>query len=261
MGVVFAPTLGGLLFNNYLWLCFIISGLAVFSSTVLIFLYVPKTMERAKITNTYEAQSTGTVVQVLKTRKVLLLYMVICCISAFVYSQFSYLLPIQMDEVFLTQGAVFFGMLTSVNDFVVICCTPLLTQLTLKWADLDRIRLGTLLEVVGICSYFFYQKSLVLYILSMVVFTIGEILNTLGSSPYISKRIPATHRGRFISVSGIFTTLSSSLGSAVVGKIVVLYTFREGWIFVAVVGLVLMVMLQLYRSMDIKRFRLLYEED
>ena len=95
----------------------------------------------------------------------------------------------------------------------------------------------------------------------MVVFTIGEILNTLGSSPYISKRIPATHRGRFISVSGIFTTLSSSLGSAVVGKIVVLYTFREGWIFVAVVGLVLMVMLQLYRSMDIKRFRLLYEEE
>ena len=260
LGVVFAPTLGGLLFNNYLWLCFIISGLAVFSSTVLIYLYVPKTMERATITNTYEAQSSGTVVQVLKTRKVLLLYMIICCISAFVYSQFSYLLPIQMDEVFLTQGAVFFGLLTSINGFVVICCTPLLTQLTLKWADLDRIRLGVVLEVVGICSYFFYQKSLPLYILSMVVFTIGEILNTLGSSPYISKRIPATHRGRFIAVSGIFTTLSSSLGSTVVGKIVVLYTFREGWIFVAAIGLVMVILLQLYRGMDSRRFHLLYEE-
>ena len=260
LGVVFAPTLGGLLFNNFLWLSFVISGLAVLSSTVLIFLYIPKNMERETVTNTYEDQAAGTVIQVLKTRKVLLLYIVICCISAIVYAQFNYLLPIQMDEVFFTQGAVFFGMLTSINGFVVICCTPLLTQLTLKWADLDRIRLGTLLEILGICSYFFYQKHLVLYILSMVVFTLGEILNTLGSSPYISKRIPATHRGRFVSVSNIFTTLSSSLGSAVVGKIVVLYTFREGWIFVAAIGLVLMVLLQLYRGMDIRRFRLLYQE-
>ena len=260
LGVVFAPTLGGLLFNNFLWLSFVISGLAVLSSTALIFLYIPKNMERETVTNTYEAQAAGTVIQVLKTRKVLLLYIVICCISAIVYAQFNYLLPIQMDEVFFTQGAVFFGMLTSINGFVVICCTPLLTQLTLKWADLDRIRLGTLLEILGICSYFFYQKHLVLYILSMVVFTLGEILNTLGSSPYISKRIPATHRGRFVSVSNIFTTLSSSLGSAVVGKIVVFYTFREGWIFVAAIGLVLMVLLQLYRGMDIRRFRLLYQE-
>ena len=260
LGVVFAPTLSGLLFNNFLWLSFVISGLAVLSSTVLIFLYIPKNMERETVTNTYEAQAAGTVIQVLKTRKVLLLYIVICCISAIVYAQFNYLLPIQMDEVFFTQGAVFFGMLTSINGFVVICCTPLLTQLTLKWADLDRIRLGTLLEILGICSYFFYQKHLVLYILSMVVFTLGEILNTLGSSPYISKRIPATHRGRFVSVSNIFTTLSSSLGSAVVGKIVVFYTFREGWIFVAAIGLVLMVLLQLYRGMDIRRFRLLYQE-
>ena len=259
LGVVFAPTLGGLLFNHYLWLSFLIAGLAVLSSTVLIFCFVPKAVEAARITNTYEAQATGSVISVLKGRKILLLYLIISCISAIVYAQFNYLLPIQMDEVFLTQGAMFFGMLTSINGFVVICCTPLLTQLTLKWADLDRIRLGTLLEILGICSYFFYGRSLPLYILSMVVFTLGEILNTLGSSPYISKRIPATHRGRFISVSNIFTTLSSSLGSTVVGSIVVGYSFREGWIFVAAIGAILMVLLHFYRKMDAKRFCLLYD--
>lgn len=261
LGIVFAPTLGGLLFNNYLWLSFLISGLAVLSSTVLIFLYVPKTVEKAKITNTYEAQESGSMLGVLKTRKILLVYIVIACISSIVYAQFNYLLPIQMDEVFLTEGALFFGMLTSINGFVVICCTPILTQWTLNWADLDRVRLGTLLEIVGICSYFFYRGSLPLYILSMIVFTLGEILNTLGSSPYISKRVPATHRGRFVSISNIFTTLSSSLGSAVIGRIVVLYTFREGWIFVAVIGVVLMLLLQVYRKKDEKRFCLLYGQE
>ena len=93
----------------------------------------------------------------------------------------------------------------------------------------------------------------------MVIFTLGEILNTLGSCPYISKRVPATHRGRFVSISNIFTTLSSSLGSAVIGRIVVLHTFREGWIFVAVIGVLLMLLLQFYRKKDEKRFCLLYE--
>lgn len=259
LGIVFAPTLGGLLFNNYLWLSFLISGLAVLSSTVLIFLYIPKSMEKARITNTYEQQESGSLLEILKARKILLLYILIACISSIVYAQFNYLLPIQMDEVFLTQGAVFFGVLTSINATVVICFTPLLTQLTLKWSDLDRIRLGVLLEIVGICSYFFYQDSLPLYMLSMVVFTLGEILNTLGSSPYISKRIPATHRGRYISINSIFTTLSSSLGSAAVGKIVVLYTFRQGWLFVAAIGAVLITMLMVYNRMDRKRFHLLYE--
>ena len=139
LGIVFAPTLGGILFNNYLWLSFLIAGLAVFSSTILIFLFVPKTIEKVKNTNTYEESEQGNLLDILKTRKILLLYVVIGCISSIIYAQFNYLLPIQMDEIFLDQGAVFFGMLTSINGAVVICFTPILTQLTLRWNDLKRI--------------------------------------------------------------------------------------------------------------------------
>lgn len=260
LGIVFAPTLGGILFNNYLWLSFLIAGLAVFSSTILIFLFVPKTIEKVKNTNTYEESEQGNLLDILKTRKILLLYVVIGCISSIIYAQFNYLLPIQMDEIFLDQGAVFFGMLTSINGAVVICFTPILTQLTLRWNDLKRIIAGVLLEIVGLCSYFFYQDGLVLYIISMVVFTLGEILNTLGSSPYISKRIPSSHRGRFTSINSIFTTMSSTLGNTIVGKIVVLYTFKEGWYVVAVFGSILMILLTIYQRMDKKRFQLLYKE-
>ena len=260
LGIVFAPTLGGILFNNYLWLSFLICGLAVFSSTILIFLFVPKTIEKVKNHNTYEARAEGNIFDILKTRKILYFYIVIGCISSMIYAQFNYLLPIQMDEIFLEKGAVFFGMLTSINGAVVIFFTPILTQLTLKWHDLERIALGAFLEIIGICSCFFYRDQLVFYILSMFVFTLGEIINTLGTSPYISKRIPSSHRGRFTSVNNIFTSMASSAGNTVVGKIVVLYSFREGWIFAAVIGIVLMGMLGVYRGADKKRFKLLYEK-
>ena len=260
LGVVFAPTLGGLLFNHYLWLSFLIAGLAVLSSTMLILLFVPRESEKAKNENAYEAQVEGTLKDVIKTRKILLIYMVITCASFLVYGQFHYLLPIQMEEIFLDKGAVFFGMLTSVNGAVVIFFTPILTQLTLKWNDLQRISLGALLEIMSLCSFFFYQNKLSPYIVSMMVFTLGEILETLGNKPYISKRIPSSHRGRFIAINNILTTTTSSVGNTFIGKIVVLYSFRQGWIAVGVIGAGLLMLLAVYRRLDRKRFELLYKE-
>jgi len=259
LGVVFAPTLGGLLFQNYLWLSFFICGLAVFSSTVLIFFFIPKNVEAAVNHNTYENREEGSLFKILKGRRILLLYTLICCISITLYNQFNYLLPIQMDEIFLEQGAVFFGMLTSVNGLVVISCTPILTQWTLKWSDLDRIIWGVLLQIGALCSYYFYDDGIGFYIASMVVFTVGEVLNTLGAHPYLSKRVPASHRGRIISIHNICTSTFSSFGNTIVGRIIILYTFREGWIFVFLVGMMLMALFAVYRGMDKKRFGLLYQ--
>jgi len=259
LGVVFAPTLGGLLFNNYLWLSFLICGLAVFSSTMLIFLFVPKTFERAHITNAYEENEEGNLLHMLMGRKIVLAYIVVGCVAHMIYSQFNYLLPIQMDEMFSENGAKFFGMMTSVNGAVVIIFTPLLTQLTLKWDDLKRVRLGIIIQSLGICSYYFFHDNLIFYFLMMVVFTIGEVLHTLGNSPYISKRIPSSHRGRFVSINNLATNFSSKLGNMMVGKIIVMYTFREGWILVFVISMILIMGLGFFSKKDKERFELLYE--
>ncbi len=259
LGVIVAPTLGGLLFNTHLWLCFLISGLAVLSSTILIAIFVPKEMDKAEITNEYEEVEEGSLGEVMKTRKLLWIYVLIGCLSAWVYNQFNYLLPIQMDDMFLLKGAMYFGMLTSINGAVVIIFTPILTQVTLKWDDLKRVRTGVFLEVIGICSCCFYKNQLILYIISMVIFTLGEILSTLGTSPYISKRMPASHRARFTSINHIVNMTVASAGNTIVGKLVILYSLRGGWAFVFGLGVLLLVTLTFYRRADKKRFGLLYE--
>ena len=259
LGVIIAPTLGGILFNTHLWLCFLISGLAILSSTILISIFVPKNMEMAEITNEYEEEEEGTLGEVMKTRKLLWVYVVIGCLSAWVYNQFNYLLPIQMDDMFSLKGAMYFGMLTSINGAVVIFFTPILTQATLKWDDLKRVRTGVFLKVIGICSCCFYKNQLALYIISMVIFTLGEILSTLGTSPYISKRMPASHRARFTSINHIVNMTVASAGNTIIGKLVVLYSLTGGWIFVFGLGVILLVTLTFYRRADKKRFGLLYE--
>lgn len=259
VGVVFAPTLGGLLFQNYLWVAFLLSGVAIFSSTILIFFFIPKKTEIVKNENTYEEEAQGSLTSVLKTRKLMFLYIVISCVITIIYGQFNYLLPMQMDEMFFEKGAVFFGMLTSINGLVVITFTPIFTHLTLKWQDISRVILGAFLECIGLASIFFYSNQLWMYIVSMIVFTMGEVIYTLGNSPYISKRIPASHRGRYTSSSNILTNSASTLGNMVVGKIVVTYSYKAGWIFTFILGMILMIILLCYRRMDKKSFRLLYD--
>ena len=260
LGVIIAPTLGGILFNNYLWLCFLISGLAIFTSTVLIYRYVPRNLKKAEVTNEYEEVEEGTLKDVMRTRKLLWVYVIIGCGSSLLYNQFGYLLPIQMDEMFSLKGAMYFGILTSINGAVVICFTPIITQLSLKWDDLKRIKCGVLLQVIGICSCAFYKQQLPLYIITMFVFTIGEIFSTLGTSPYISKRMPASHRARFTSINNIANSTAASAGNTIVGKIVILYSLRAGWIFVFGLGVALMVMFSIYRQADKKRFENLYKK-
>ena len=163
-GIVFAPTLGGILFNNYLWLSFLLCGMAVFSSTVLIFIFIPKNIEGVKNDNTYEKHTEGKIWDVMKSRKILIFYIGLACVAMCIYNQFNYTLPMQMDEIFKNRSATLFGILTSVNGIVVITCTPIFTQLTLKWNDLDRIRLGVFIQIIGLSSFFFYHDEFALYV-------------------------------------------------------------------------------------------------
>ncbi|QFJ54583.1 MFS transporter [Pseudobutyrivibrio xylanivorans] len=60
IGLILSPTLAGLLFNNYLWLCFIISGLSISVSTVLIGLFVKdEKLEEAPVEDVEESADDG----------------------------------------------------------------------------------------------------------------------------------------------------------------------------------------------------------
>ena len=190
----------------------------------------------------------------------LILFLAIECLISLIYGQFNYLLPIQMDEFFLDKGAFYFGIMTSINGLVVITCTPILTHLTMKWGDVSRILLGEFLQVIGLAACFFYEDELIFYVITMIVFTLGEVVHTLGTHPYVSKRIPASHRGRYTSTNNILRQAVSSIGNTFVGKIVVLYTFKAGWILVGILGILSLTLLTYYRGKDRVYFELLYEQ-
>lgn len=261
LGLVLAPTLGGLLFKHYLWLAFIITSLATFSSTVLIFLFVKRLQVDKKHVSEYEEKKEGVKLwEVLKERKTFFLYFIATGFAGLVYSQFNYLLPLNMENLYGADGATWFGMMTSINGFVVVVGTPLITAAFGRIKDVRKMVIGETLIVVGLFSCSFAGRMIPLYFLFMTVFTLGEIFNVLGGSPYMTRRIPSTHWGRVNSILMIFNGGFSAIGNLVVGKLVDTKGFTVAWEMIGVVGALAIGIVSLLALVDKKQFRLLYEK-
>ena len=99
-----------------------------------------------------------------------------------------------------------------------------------------------------------------LYFVLMVIFTVGEVFNTLGNQPYMTRRMPSTHWGRVNSfiytVSGAF----SACGNILIGKIVDNSGYDRAWLAVGIFGVATIVLAVTLNIMDKKQFHLLYEK-
>lgn len=262
LGLVLAPTLGGLLFENYLWLAFILTSVATLSSTLLILLFIKKLSVEKKHVSEYEEKKEGVgIFEILRERKILILYMAVSGFCALVYSEFNYLLPLHIENLYAAKGATIFGLLTSTNAIVVVVGTPLITTFLSKIIDVRKFLIGEVLIVTGLVSYTFSGRIIPLYFVLMTVFTLGEIFCTIASAPYMTRRVPSTHWGRVNSAINIVCGGFTSIGNIYIGKMVDVYGYKHAWILVAAVGFVAITLLVILNALDKKSFPLLYKSD
>lgn len=263
LGLVLAPTIGGFLFAHHLSLAFLISSVATFSSTILIFFFIKditpvKTQEMAG--QYEEMRESHSIWQILWGNKLLILFMLCGGIWTLVYNQFNFLIPLNLEQSYGEQGAVLFGTLTSVNAFVVIIGTPILTRVMERVRDVERLLIGQVLIVLGLSAYAVVQNILIIYFVSMLVFTLGEICETLGRQPYLTRRIPASHRGRFSSLYTVFAGAFQLGGQKIVGSMADVTPMQTVWTFIVVIGVVNIIGYFILRQRDKKSFSLLYNK-
>ncbi len=259
LGLVLSPTIGGLLFENYLWLAFILTGLATLSSTILIILFIKRlSVEKGNVSAYEEKRENESVFRILRERKTLILYALVCGFGGIVYAQFNYLLPLNMETLYGAKGATIFGMLTSTNAIVVIIATPLITTFLSRLMDVRKIFIGESLIVLGLFGYRFVQGAMVPYFILMILFTIGEVFNTLGHQPYMTRRIPSTHWGRVNSFVNTVNGLFAGVGNIFIGKIVDVKGYDMAWLAVGVLGAVAIILVVMLDLVDKRQFGLLY---
>ena len=258
LGLVLSPTLAGFLYNNHLNLAFLINGIAIALSTVLIFFRI-KDVHREKddgVASEYEADldSKTSAVSFILRNRVVLLFILASALANGVYAMYNYLMPLDMGMTYAERGSVLFGSMTSVNCIVVVTCTALITRLFSKVRESGKMLIGEGLILAGYLIFLLFIRQPWLCFVAITVFTFGEIFNTISSSPFLTRRIPASHRGRILAVMNVVCGLSGSGIQLLVGMLYDRSGSTTAWSSVIAIGLVEIVIIAVMAVFDGKDY-------
>ena len=263
LGLVLSPTIAGLLFKDYLWLSFLISGISIALSTVLIAVLIRDItpVEDSGTEAAYQKKQEGVgVFAILRENPLLLLYLFCGAFYSAAYAQYNYIMPLDMAAVHGDDGAVIFGTVSSLNCITVVLFTPLITRLFARMRDTGKIITGRFLVFGGYTIFLLLLGFIPGYYLAMLVFTWGEIFSAVSEGPYVSTRIPASHRGRINGLMSVFYTAVSGGVNLTVGQIYDRTGSTWTWVLVLAVTLLSAAAAVLLKVRDRKAYPKLYQE-
>lgn len=261
LGFILGPSIGGFLFKDFLWLAFLIDGATTLIGTLFIHRYIKdeKTSYVHETLGVYEQpEETGSGWQMIKAKKSLLIYLLVSSFGGLLYMQTNIMLPIQLNTQFAAEGAKLMGLLSSFNGLIVIVFTPLLTQWFRKIREIDKLAIGTVLFVAGMSFYGIFPWIIPMFYLGMMLFTWGEVINTLSRSAYFTVRIPASHRGRISAVFSIGSMAITGGGQILFGLIADHLSISQSWAVIGGIGAFVLCLTYVMKRYDKREFSLLY---
>ncbi len=239
VGFAAGPAIGGFLLENHLSIMFIGDAATAFIALLMVMFMVPEPARSEKQETARPAAETGkegSILSVLLQRPVLLFTGLVIIGYSISYSQWGFLLPIQLTGMFGDEGSRIFGLVASVNGITVLVANPVFTFIFKR----------TPLRYVIFLSGFFYTfgfglmglaSSLPVFFLLTVVFTLGEVAGAISITPFIMERTPASHRGRMGGVTELMKALGNIAGPAAVGAALGIASVRTAWIGIGLVAL------------------------
>lgn len=222
IGVAVGPIVAGVLFNKHLPLLFIGDALTSLAAMLMVWKYVdevnPEKMKESAYTED-EKEDKGSTISILLKRPQILMFMALSIAYSFVYSQYSFSLPLTLESVFATESSKVFGILMSVNAFTVILCTAVTTAVTRRNKPIINTALAGIAYAVGF-GMIGIIHSYSMFIISTVIWTIGEILSVTNNGVYLANNSPSNYRARINAANSLSHALGSALSSTVAGMLI-----------------------------------------
>ena len=157
-------------------------------------------------------------------------------------------------------GAVIFGTVSSLNCITVVIFTPIITKLFARMRDTGKMIVGRVLVFAGYVVFLLLLGFIPSYYLAMLIFTWGEIFSVLAEGPYVSTRIPASHRGR---INGLMAVVYTAVTGGIDLSVGHLYDHAGStwtWVFILAITVASASAAVILKSLDRKAYPKLYSE-
>lgn len=240
VGAAIGPGIAGLLFENHARWLFLGDGITTLLSLTLVFLYVKESKPK-DFTNVTDVHSEneqfeeGSVFSAVLKKPALIAFVIIASFTSFIYSQHSFSLPVQLGEVF-DNGADIFGKLMMLNGFVVLLLTAPLTSLTHNLKPVVNMAIASFTYAIGF-GMLYYTHSVPMFVISTIIWTVGEILVVTNSGVYIANHSPVNQRGRFSSIFSIVSGIGFAIGPKLMGRYIDINGIKPVWPLLFVISI------------------------
>ena len=242
IGVAVGPLIAGFLFNDYTKLLFLIDAATTYISLILVLILVKETIpsnekiiEVSNSDNKFEKPEQGNIFIILFKRPIFLIFTFISLIYTFIYSQNYFSMPIYLNEVFSEGGPKVYGSLMSVNAIVVILLTIFLINLMKNTKPIINIAFAGILYAIGFGVFFLVSNRFFLIGLT-IIWTLGEIIQTINTNVYVAENSPITHRARFSSVVSFITELGFIISPLIMGYFIKHFGIKNVWLLIIVIS-------------------------
>jgi MFS family permease len=146
-----------------------------------------------------------------------MLFVIISTIATIVYSQMYSTLSVYLRDVHGIPEAGY-GWLMTLNAGLVVLLQFMITRKISKYPPMLILALGSFLYVIGFGMYGFVS-AYVLFMLAMVIITIGEMVIIPVAQAYVGEAAPEDMRGRYSGVMGFSWMIPWMIGPLLAGLI------------------------------------------
>ncbi len=244
LGVAFGPLVAGFLFNHFLPLLFIGDALTSFAAVLLVLTQIKESkpesskndlmLENAKSSsgnapsNGLEKAEKGSLLSVLLKRPEILVFLLLNVLFSIAYGQHTFGLPVQLNSQFGTNGAKYFGYLMSLNAITVVALTLPLNHMMRHIKPNNIIAISGVLYAVGF-GMIGMIDSMAWYMVSTLIWSIGEIMLSTSFGVYLANRSPENFRARISAVTTFFFASGTVIATSGMGLYTDLFGLPMLW--------------------------------
>ncbi|HAK45336.1 MAG TPA: MFS transporter [Spirochaeta sp.] len=239
IGFAIGPLLAGLMYNSHPYWLFSGDALTTVISIILIVFFVAESKPSAQHINeslesddrgaaALEKAEKGSVLRVLASRPGLIAFIFLVMMMNFVYAQMTFSMPLFLNEIYGTEGALRYGSIMTFNAVIVILGTTFIIGLTKNMKPILATMIAAVLYALGFGGTYFGYIYIII-IITVFVWTVGEILGATNIGVYIANHTPMSHRGRVNSIVPIIMGAGHAVSPFLMGKFIENNSIRMVW--------------------------------
>ena len=220
LGFSAATAIAGVIATYSFSVLFILDALTTLIFAVMIYKYVPESKPNQESSSEGHAQRRQWlgIIQPFK-RGLFVAFFVLSLLTAFVFIQFHVALPLDLQNRGIS--AKEYGFLISLNGILIVFLQPFVAEMIQKASPARVMALAALLTGIGFGMTGFVN-SMPLYVLSVAIWTVGEICSAPVTPTVIASLAPANQRGTYMGAYhlswGTASILTPIFGTLILGQ-------------------------------------------